>query len=188
MPQLQCSKGHLYIVDSGQSNQCPTCATMDNELTKTRAIYEATPTTSNFSDMGHPPSASKKTVGIYDHLNAEIDPVVGWLACTRGPDKGKDWRLVAGRNSIGRGTEMQVALIGDAAVSREKQALVSYEPRRQVFTLLPGDSRGLVYLNGEEVTTAVTLNAHDCIELGKSALIFVPLVGSQFSWPTENND
>jgi hypothetical protein len=80
---------------------------------------------------------------------------------------------------------MDVAITGDATVSRENHAVVSFNPKRQSFRLAPGDSRGLVYLNDEEVTLAVELNPYDRIELGETTLLFVPFCGESFSWPVE---
>ena len=41
-----------------------------------------------------------------------IDPAVGFLICIEGPDRGADYRLVAGRNFIGRLPSMDVAADG----------------------------------------------------------------------------
>ena len=108
--------------------------------------------------------------------------MVGWLACVAGPDRGRDWRLVSGRNAIGRADGMPVQLSGDPKVSRDRHAVVSFDPRRAAFTLAPGDGQGLVYLNGQEVLVGTPLAAHERIELGDSVLVFVPLVGERFAW------
>jgi hypothetical protein len=129
--------------------------------------------------MGNP---GGKTVGIYAHLGSAVDPVVGWLACVDGPDKGRDWRLVSGRNAIGRADGMPVRLASDTSVSRDRHAVVSFDPRRRSFSLAPGEGSGLVYCNGQEVVMPVTLVPLDRIELGASTLVFVPLVGANFSW------
>jgi len=176
MQQMQCPSGHVYTAEPGQGTGCPVCAQRDAELFKTRAVYDETRIN---------PGASSRTVGVYDHLDAGVDPVIGWVACVDGPDKGRDWRLVAGRNSLGRNEGMQVCLGSDQAVSGDRHAFISFEPRRAAFTLLPGDSRGLVYLNGEEVAVPTVLKAYDRIELGRSTLVFVPLAGAQFRWPDE---
>ena len=73
-------------------------------------------------------------------------------------------------------------LAGDPAVSRDRHAVISFDPRRRSFSLAPGDGPGLVYRNGQEVVMPVTLAAHDRIEVGGSTLLFVPLVGPRFSW------
>lgn len=180
MRQYQCKRGHVYQGSDAYDPGCSTCAAEDAELTKTRAFYEPTPTTSIDQNQGR--DTLGKTVGFYDHLETSTEPVVGWLACAAGPDKGKDWRLIEGKNSIGRSSEMVVCLGSDTAVSKDRHAYVKFEPRQQVFSLLPGESRGLVYLNGVEIDLATTLAPYDRIEIGKSTLIFVPLAGSKFRW------
>jgi hypothetical protein len=126
--------------------------------------------------------AVKPTMGAYAHLGPAVEPVVGWLVCVAGPDKGADWRLVSGRNAIGRGEGMAVRLASDLGVSRDRHAVISFDPRRGSFTLTPGERQGLVYCNGREVLVPEVLAPHDRIELGASTLFFMPLVGKHFSW------
>jgi hypothetical protein len=186
MGQMQCTMGHVYTVQAQQSTDCPVCSQMNVELTKTQGIYDPMPTQS--SHAGKFGAADGKTIGMYDHLAGAVEPVVGWLACVEGPDRGRDWRLIAGRNALGRGATMAVRLENDAAVSRERHALISFEPRHGVFTLLSGDSNGLLYHNGKEVTAPVALVRFDRIEIGKSVLVFVPLAGPEFDWAAVRAD
>ena len=46
----------------------------------------------------------------------------------------------------------------------------------------PGDSNGLVYLNGEAVYLPQPLNAYDVIEMGESTFLFVPFCGEHYMW------
>ncbi len=48
--------------------------------------------------------------------------------------------------------------------------------------ILPGDSNGLVYLNGEAVYLPQQLNAYDVIEMGESQFLFVPFCGEHYMW------
>lgn len=111
-----------------------------------------------------------------------VDPVVGWLVCVEGPDRGRDFRICAERNFIGRDPDMDVALTEDKSVSRDRHAILSYDPRSRTFQLAPGEGKGLVYHNGASVLTPVEVNVHDTIELGESTLRFVALCGDDFSW------
>ncbi len=111
-----------------------------------------------------------------------VDPVVGWLVCVEGPDRGRDFRIHAERNFIGRSPDMDVALTEDRSVSRDRHAILSYDPRTRDFLLAPGEAKGLVYHNGNAVLTPVKINVHDTIELGESILRFVALCGDDFSW------
>lgn len=173
MSQVMCPRNqHLYDPSQGH---CPACASEDLELSKTRAFYEPTPTRQAPVD-----DAGGQTTGYYGDL--EVTPVVGWVACIAGPDKGRDWRLVAGSNFIGRSPSMTVVLVGDTKVSRERHAIIRFEPVHQVFSLLPGAAHGLVYLNDNDVMVPMPLAAHDRIVLGASTLMFVPLAGERFRW------
>jgi hypothetical protein len=67
-----------------------------------------------------------------------IDPVVGWLVCIEGPDRGRDYRIHTERNFIGRAPTMDIAITGDPAISWDNQAVLSYNPRRHTFRLAPG--------------------------------------------------
>ena len=189
MIQHQCPRFHLYHAPAGDDGGCPVCAAQDAELSKTRGVWQAADAglDADITRDPVPPPAdttatTPPTIGAYAHLGTQIEPVVGWLACIDGPDKGQDWRLVSGRNAIGRGEGMPVRLATDHSVSRERHAVLSFDPRRGSFTLAPGDGRGLVYCNGQEVLMPRPLAAFDRIEVGSSMLLFVPLVGERFTW------
>jgi len=111
-----------------------------------------------------------------------IEPVVGWLVCVKGPDQGRDFRIRSNRNFIGRDQKMDICLAGDKQISRENHAIVTYDPRNNNFRISPGGSHGIVYLNGQPVDVPMTLKAHDLIELGVTALRFVPFCGDSFTW------
>jgi hypothetical protein len=113
-----------------------------------------------------------------------IDPVVGWLVCVEGPEKGRDYRIRSERNGIGRGADMAICIQGDEAISRENHAYISFNPRKASFRIAPGDSRGMTYLNGEEVDVPMPLKPYDRIELGQTHLLFVPFCSESFNWET----
>jgi pSer/pThr/pTyr-binding forkhead associated (FHA) protein len=125
-----------------------------------------------------------KTVGLVQK-KLGVDPVVGWLVCVEGPDRGRDYRVRSGRNFIGRAQQMHISIGGDPAVSREKHAAISYDPKHGHFKLLPGEGSGLTYVNDETVDVPVELKPYDTIELGETKLKFVPFCGEYFRWTTE---
>jgi hypothetical protein len=187
MIQHQCPRFHLYNAPAGHQGGCPVCAAQAVELARTRGVWgdpaEDADTTGTIEPGQLPPAgAARPTVGAYAHLDVAVDPVVGWLVCIAGPDKGRDWRLVSGRNGIGRGEDMAVRLAGDPSVSRDRHAVLGFDPRTGGFQLAPGDGQALVYCNGATVLVPLTLAAHDRIELGNSTLLFLPLVGPGFRW------
>lgn len=182
MIQYQCPRFHLYNAPEDHDGRCPVCAAQQPALTRTRGVWGDAPDPQATVEPGPVPLPDGRTIGAYAHLAPAAEPVVGWLACCAGPDKGRDWRLVSGRNAIGRGEGMPVRLAGDAGVSRDTHAVISFDPRQARFHLAPGEGRGLVYCNGQAVLVPLALAAHDRIELGATTLVFVPLVGDRFSW------
>ncbi len=188
-PLTRCENGHYY--DSKKHTSCPFCGVQNLgiDIQKTMAkrpgeagydigVTRPLDRSSEQAEIG-------KTMGVYKK-KIGLEPVAGWLVAISGPEKGRDYRIVSERNFIGRSEEMDITIAGDEAVSRENHAAVSYSPKTQNFRLYPGDSKGLVYLNEEEVLTPELLKSHDIIELGQTRLMFVPLCGELFQW--EEND
>lgn len=110
------------------------------------------------------------------------DPTVGWIVCVGGCHIGETFSIYSGKNSIGRSSENRIVISSDNQVSRQKHALIIYEPKKRNFYLQPGDSSGLTYLNDEYITDSNKLNKGDVIEIGESKFIFVPLCGDDFTW------
>ena len=196
MATIRCRNGHFY--DDQQHSDCPFCGVgegLDGTIKQTEKIPElgagqgqrmrtagASPTVAQ-GRRGPPRPGTDP--GVTRHIWASkmgLDPVVGWLVCIDGPEKGRDYRIRAERNFIGRSPHMDIAITGDDAISRENHAVVSFNPKNEMFRLAPGDGRGLVYLNEEEVLTPMALKAYDVIELGGSKLSFVPFCGDRFQW------
>ena len=121
------------------------------------------------------------TVGVV-HKQLGIDPVVGWLVCIDGPQRGRDYRIHSERNLIGRSPDMDICIAGDETISRRSHAIISFEPKRGTFRLSAGDGRGLVYLNDEPVESPAKLMPYGVIELGQTKLMFIPFCGEQFNW------
>lgn len=123
----------------------------------------------------------QKTVGdLREKLG--IEPVVGWLVCIEGPEKGKDYRLWGRINTIGRGENNDVCIKGDPSVSKENHARLGYDPKNNRFRLIPASSSNNIYLNGDVVDIPTPLRAFDVIEFGSTKLTFVPLCCERFSW------
>lgn len=180
MKLIRCERGHYY--DARQHSSCPSCGVAGLDVAATpgsAASAEAMVTqvrgqAGPVADVGVTVAMVRKKIG--------IDPVVGWLVCVRGPEKGRDYRVRSERNAIGRGADMAICINGDEAISRENHAYISFNPRKGSFRIAPGDGRGMTYLNGEEVDVPMPLQAYDRIELGQTHLLFVPLCGERFGW------
>ena len=168
----RCSNGHLY--DSGRHSRCPYCESegLNDEIKddKINLVEEM--------------DDDDKTVA-YWSKDAKIDPVVGWLTCIEGPDKGRDFRIVSERNFIGRGEDMDISITGDAAISRKNHCSISYNPKERKFVMTPGSGNGLVYINNQTVYETRHLSSYNFIEIGESRFVFVELCGNHFDWDKE---
>jgi len=132
------------------------------------------------------PAAARPGATVRVGMNATAagkrDPVVGWLVCLEGPDRGRDFRLHMEKNYIGRAPTMDVVIEGDNTVSREKHGVIIFDPKRLVFWVLPGEASGLVYLNGEIVNAPMQMQHDDVIEVGQSKLVLIPFCGEKYNW------
>ena len=167
-PLTRCPEGHFY--DPLKQSSCPWCAPLEVGLS---AAPPALPV-----EQPLPPPVPADSIKDVNHVN----PVVGWLVCMEGPDKGRDFRLQAERNFIGRSPGMEVCVPSDNTISREKHAAVLFDPKRCSFWVTPGHGTGLVYLNGHIVHAAEQMHAEDVIELGATKLLLVPFCGEKHAW------
>jgi len=110
------------------------------------------------------------------------DYPVGWLVCLKGIHRGQEFRLLAGRNHLGRDSGNAVALSGDDTVSRNGHASLVYEPRQRKFYAVPGDARSLAYLNGSVLLSQMEMKKNDRLELGNTVLMLIPCCDSAFGW------
>lgn len=124
---------------------------------------------------------AQKTVGMWSD-SFERAPVVGWLVAIEGAHHGEDFRLKTGRNFVGRSGNMDVALTSDPSISRDKHAIILYEPKANIFLVQPGDAKELFYLNDKVVLAATEISAYDVLTLGETKLLFVPCCSDKFQW------
>ena len=201
MALKRCDKGHYY--DPTSHSSCPSCGyNLDFQATQahkspdadSEAVTQARGnlggeviTQARNAPVVKPQDIAARqrdngiTVAIV-RKNIGIDPVVGWLVCVEGAEKGKDYRIRSEKNYIGRDSSMDICIGGDTTISRENHAMISFNPRNFRFSIAPGSSRGLVYLNGEEVGIPEDLKPYDLIELGQSKLLFIAFCGEKFQW------
>lgn len=193
MEMRRCDKGHFY--DAKRFSTCPYCSGDSDSMNLTRPIDIGGANTGDNGDISktRPIGMSVSANAYHEHEEQEktvalikkdtgIDPVVGWLVCVEGGDKGKDYRIHGERNFIGRSEKMDICIHGDDTISRDNHAIISYDIRKNVFRLYEGDSKGIVYLNDEEVVTAAVLKSYDVIEVGQTKLIFIPFCEERFRW------
>lgn len=187
MTQLtRCPEGHFY--DGNKFRTCPFCQQSGPaKVTQPMRQPPAVPEEPRLPGPETPgPESMEKTVGCYADMS--VSPVTGWLVIIEGPGRGKDFRLCPGRNYIGRSNTMDVVLDGDQSVSRNKHAIVIFDPVSRTTLCQAGESRELFYLNGRVVTETVTLQRGDILSIGKTRLAFVPFCDENFSWDGQTEE
>lgn len=158
--------------DSGSSGQCTTGAYPKTEpANKGFAMPKTEPVGPIFNVSG--PGASQA---------APITPVVGWIVCIDGPTKGKDYRIFAQNNYIGRNKNMDISIPEDPAISGENSALIGYHNPSKTFFFGLASGHNMVTINDRVVFNAERIQAYDILGVGNSKFIFVPLCGDQFDW------
>ena len=191
MAMKRCDNGHYF--DSQKHTSCPSCGVANLHIQPTVAIGKtAMQAQDNAAPDGHTVARGQvkhaaverdpgATVGVV-RKKMGIDPVVGWLVCIEGAEKGRDYRIRSERNFVGRDPKMDICIGGDDAISRDNHAVISFNPKKNSYLLTPGEGRGIIYLNEEEVATPTELKAYDTIEMGQTKLLFVPFCGENFKW------
>ena len=168
---MKCPNGHFY--DASLTPQCPYCTPgIQNQQVGVTVPVRHNQTA--VSNDGVTVAVIRKKIG--------IDPVVGWLVCVEGAERGKDYRLHSDNNYVGRDPSMDVCIQGDDTISRERHALVTYDFETKTFYLTPKDGRSNPRVNGKPVMTTVELQAYDRIQLGQTTLLLLPLCGERFEW------
>lgn len=95
---------------------------------------------------------------------------VGWVVVRNGPLKGKDFRLVAGKNTIGSAADCEVVLTDPYLSS--KHATIRFEDGD--FTLVDLDSTNGTHVNETRVVKT-TLVDNDTIRIGRTTMKFKAL-------------
>jgi len=175
---IRCQEGHFY--DPGKHQACPWCGVAVGvpgpsvDVERTRPLRPA-----ETGDQAGGPAGATRAL----HRDPSgVSPVVGWLVCVEGPDRGRDYRLHSEKNFIGREPGMDICIAGDDSISRQRHAAIVYEPKKKTFWLQPGDAAGLVYLNEELVNTPVQMFEDDTVALGKTKLVLVPFTSAKCQW------
>ena len=197
MEMRKCERGHYY--DASIHSECPYCNNENNNVGVTMALGASAgdsrtmPLTSAVSDNVTRPlfeavqssgGDDGRTVALIQK-DMGIDPVVGWLVCTDGNEKGRDYRIHTDNNYVGRSERMDICIRGDETISRENQAVITYDAADKSYYLSPGDGRSIVRVNDKAIFQTVELKAYDRLVIGKTGLLFIPLCGEQFEWEKE---
>jgi hypothetical protein len=205
---IKCENGHWY--DANVNKTCPHCKReseklsirLDNDIEeddRTISIAEvdlslgeelgaiigqsAGSAISNMPEMDTTEDGDK-TISFGFFGMTDTQPVTGWLVCTTGTERGKDYRLHTGKNFVGRSTSMDVVLIDDKTISREKHCSVVHEPKENVFYVSP-ENGNVTYVNDKIIDKPVAIQEGDEITIGDTKLVFIPFCKEGRLWESK---
>lgn len=194
----QCEKGHYYNTDI--YSFCPYCnqtadadATVDlfsssgndvgNDLTVMEIMGErelGKQLTQMYVDDNNSADDNEKTIGL-SFSSDGINPVVGWLVCEDGPERGRSYPLYSGRNFIGRSHSSGVSVYDDSSISRENHCSIIYEPNQCIFYIMPSPNATTIY-KGKILRDAEILENEEIFTIGKSTFRIIAYCKKGRSW------
>lgn len=194
----ECANGHLY--DTDQYQACPYCSGANSRVDFRFKGAEDVGRTmgpgvgaqsvgATVAPSAYRPAASDtgKTVGVFQK-KMNFEPVVGWLVCIEGKERGKDYRIYGKNNTIGRDERSDICIKGDDSISRENHAKLAYDRKHNTFHIIPADGANPVYLNDEPVFVPQKLTANDILEIGELKMMFVPFCNENFKWEMKDKE
>jgi len=176
MAIVQCENGHYY--DDEKYASCPHCEEQGGEDDLTMSFVDEEERV--IDKLAAMVEVDEKTVGFFQE-RMKADPVVGWLVCTEGPERGRDYRIRTGRNFLGRSSRMDINIVDDPAVTRDKHCSIVFDPMHTEFTLVPGEGSN-TYLKERIVTAPKKLKDGDVIGFGDSKFVFVAFCKKERVW------
>lgn len=191
-----CPNGHMY--DANKHASCPICAStvsgttdvVGGDIGETRDVPDnaglggvgvttvpgTTPVNGN-GDFGPTTTVTPPGMGV-----SSVKPVVGWLVAVSGPNLGKDYRIHAGYNFIGR-ERGDICIGGDMAISAQKDSNITYVYQTNKFYIAHESGANVLLVNDiPAIGNATELHNYDRITIGSTSLLFLGLCGEQFSW------
>lgn len=195
MAIIKCEQGHFF--DNQKYDICPFCKKEqpkepDFRNQVTVSAYQMTGEHEGQEDREtvwlksvgkRSENEDAKTVGIYSRFTGN-DFVTGWLVCTKGEERGRDYRLHYGFNRIGRGLMMDVCILEDEMISRNMHCSVVYEHRKNEFSLVP-EGGCLTYYQGEVLREPMKLKSGDRFVIGETELEFIAFCREEIRWEDE---
>lgn len=152
--QIQrCPAGHFYDMERHRS--CPLCAPPPMPLPEPVEAVE----------LPEPPGLP-----------------CGWLIRLDEPERGREYRILAGYNFLGSDAAADICISGDPGISPQRAAVLGYDAQMSLFSFGPCGGHLPVRVNGTMILDAVILNAYDVLTVGDTRLLFLPLCGKQFNW------
>lgn len=183
MAIIKCEKGHFY--DTNKYTRCPFCykGELNDQEDKTVQLLtsEAEDRTQKIRLTTRRDAVDEEcTIGFFSPQKGN-DYVVGWVVCTEGKDKGRDFRLHHGFNRIGRDYGNDIVLAEDKTISRDSHCSIVYEDRTNQFYLIP-EHGNTTYFRDGFLDEPVLLKSHDTFEIGESKMEFIAFCEGGRKW------
>ena len=106
------------------------------------------------------------------HIETDNTPKVGLLVCTRGANAGSNFSLKAGKNRIGITDDCDIRITDDS-LTADCSFEISFDERREMFSLVPGKIASKLFLNNEYVDSSIFMQPHDTVRIGDSEFLLV---------------
>ena len=191
MKLVKCENDHFYDADKFLS--CPHCANRIAEpevkdlMGTNQGRIPTLPSDGTCadrmdSDITDFAATSPGGAAVSKCPSAVLGKTVGWLVCIDGLMRGESFVLREGDNCIGRAGNMDVPLLCEPTVSRNRHAVITYDAVHNSFLLHSPEKIDKILLNEKSIKKPKTLKNHDVITLGDCSLLFVALCGASFRW------
>lgn len=114
----------------------------------------------------------QKTIGLAFSGDGN-QPVVGWLVCELGPERGRSYVIRNGRNFLGRSYGSDIIISDDPLISSTNHCSIIFEPQKCCFYIYPSEN-GVTRLNGEVLKKERIITDEDTVAVGKSVFRMIP--------------
>lgn len=196
----QCERGHIY--DEKAYSACPYCSQggiagvrpLDNaapEFPKTAPLNNGSvpdfPATLPLDAPEAPkaPARPKKEMSATVALNTSDDGeyvTCGWLVVTSDTKKGKSFIVHSEKNTLGRGSSFDINLSFDESISKNGDAVITYDSRGKKFFITLAAGKNNIYHNGNLLLTPEEIKDYDVLEIGATKLVFRSFCNSEFTY------
>ena len=201
MVMKQCEKGHIF--DEKMYSECPYCnksgttgtRPLDNggftapEFPKTSPLGGSDspdfPATRPLNAPESAPARPKKEMSVTVALNVTdtgINPVRGWLVVTAGDKMGLPFVIHGEKNVVGRGSQFDINLAFDKAVSKEGDAVIAYDSRTRKFFITLAGGKNNIYHNDSILLAPTELKDYDTLEIGSTKFVFRSLCNEEYTY------
>jgi pSer/pThr/pTyr-binding forkhead associated (FHA) protein len=109
-------------------------------------------------------------IDVSELIDDRSQDVVGWIVCLNGSQRGRDFRLVTGRNVIGTAADCDIVLTDPYLSS--KHVVIRHENGE--FMLIDLDSTNGSYVNDRQVTKQDLID-NDKVRIGRTEMKFKSL-------------